>query len=56
MLYRIEADARPLTTEQRLQMRQERSKPLWEEFHVWLQFARSRVPTGTPIAKAIDTA
>jgi transposase len=54
MLYRIEADARPLTSEQRLQMRQERAKPLWEEFHAWLQLERSRVPTGTPIAKAID--
>ena len=30
-LYRIEADARDKTCEQRLQMRRERSKPLWEE-------------------------
>jgi transposase len=54
LLYRIEADARHLTSAQRLQMRQERSKPLWEELHVWLQLERLRVPTGTPIAKAID--
>jgi len=54
LLYRIEADARHLTSEERLQMRQERSKPLWEELHVWLQLERLRVPTGTPIAKAID--
>ena len=35
-LYRIEADARELTPEQRLAMRQDRSKPLCEELHVWL--------------------
>lgn len=54
MLYRIEADARPLSPEQRLQMRQERSQPLWEEMHVWLQLERTRVPDGSAIAKAID--
>ena len=53
-LYRIEADARNLGTEQRLQMRQERSKPLWEELHAWLQLERTRVPDGSAIAKAID--
>ena len=53
-LYRIEADVRPLSCEQRLQMRQERSKPLWEELHAWLQFERTRVPEGSAIAKAID--
>jgi transposase len=53
-LYRIEADARPLSTEQRLLMRQERSQPLWEELHVWLKLERMRVPDGSAIAKAID--
>lgn len=53
-LYRIEADARVLDCEQRLQMRQERSKPLWEELHAWLQLERTRVPDGSAIAKAID--
>jgi transposase len=53
-LYRIEADAKALSAEQRLQMRQERSKPLWEEMHVWLQLERTRVPDGSAIAKAID--
>ena len=33
---------------------QERSEPLWEELHVWLQLERSRVPDGSAIAKAID--
>jgi len=53
-LYRIEADARGLSGEQRLQMRQERSKPLWEELHVWLQLERKQVPDGSAIANAID--
>lgn len=53
-LYRIEADARPLSCEQRLQMRQDRSRPLWEELHAWLQLERTRVPDGSAIAKAID--
>jgi len=53
-LYRIEADARGLSSEQRLTMRTERSKPLCEELHVWLQLQRAQVPDGSPIAKAID--
>ena len=53
-LYRVEADARGLTCEQRLQMRNERSKPLWQELHVWLRLERKRVPDGSAIAKAID--
>ena len=53
-LYRIEADARDLTAEQRLKMRQERSRPLCEELHIWLQLERRRVPDGSGIANAID--
>ena len=52
-LYRIEADARALNSEQRLQMRRERSQPLWKELHAWLQFECARVPDGSAIAKAI---
>lgn len=53
-LYRIEAEAKGLTAEQRLQMRHERSRPLWDELHVWLRLERTRVPDGSAIAKAID--
>jgi len=53
-LYRIESDARELTCEERLQMRQERSKPLWDQLHLWLKLERTRVPDGGAIAKAID--
>jgi len=53
-LYRIEADARALDSQQRLQLRHERSKPLWDELHLWLQLERTRVPDGSAVAKAID--
>ncbi|MCY7308209.1 MAG: IS66 family transposase [Rhodoferax sp.] len=53
-LYRAEADARHLSCQQRLQMRQERSGPLWQELHMWLQLERTRVPDGSALAKAID--
>ena len=53
-LYKVEADARALSADQRLEMRQERSQPLWDEMQVWLQLERTRVPEGSAIAKAID--
>ena len=53
-LYRVEADAKDLSAQQRLQMRQDRSRPLCEELHVWLKLERQRVPDGSAIAKAID--
>jgi len=53
-LYRIETELRALSTEERLRIRQERSKPLWDELHLWLQLERTRVPTGSAIMKAID--
>ena len=53
-LYRVEADARDLSTEQRLLMRQLRSQPLCDELHVWLKLERGRVPDGSAIARAIN--
>jgi transposase len=53
-LYRIESDAKELTTEQRLAMRQLRSRPLCDDLHAWLKLERQRVPDGSGIAKAID--
>jgi hypothetical protein len=54
MLYGIEREARALSVQQRLDMRQARAKPLYEEMHVWLQLERRRVPDGSAIANAID--
>ena len=53
-LYKIEAEVRDLSSEERWRIRRERSKPLWDELHLWLQLERTRVPDGSAIAKAID--
>jgi len=53
-LYGIEREARDLSVKQRLDMRQTRAKPLWEEMHIWLQLERQRLPDGSAIANAID--
>ena len=53
-IYRIEREVQSLSVDERLAVRQSRSKPLWEEMHVWLQFERQRVPDGSGIAGAID--
>lgn len=49
-LYKIEADARDLSSIERPHMRQQKSKPLWEALHLWLQLERTRVPEGSAIA------
>ena len=54
LIYRVEREAQGLTADERLAMRQVRSKPLWEELHLWLRLERSRVPEGSAIARAID--
>ena len=54
LIYRVEREAAALTAQERLAMRQARSKPLWEELHLWLRLERSRVPEGSAIARAID--
>jgi transposase len=53
-IYRIEREVQSLTVSERLAARQSRSKPLWDELHVWLQLERKRVPDGSGIAGAID--
>ena len=53
-LYKVEAEARAMTTEKRLAHRQQHAKPLWEELHAWLRLERARVPDGGGIAGALD--
>ena len=53
-IYRIEREAQSLSVTERLAVRLSRSKPLWEEMHIWLQLERQRVPNGSGIAGAID--
>ena len=54
LIYRVEREAKDLNVDERLAMRQARSKPLWEELHVWLRLERGRVPEGSAVARAID--
>lgn len=53
-IYRIEREARELSADDRLVMRQALAAPLWAELRVWLQLERTRVPDGSAIAGAID--
>ena len=54
MIYRVEHEARELSVEARLALRQTRAKPLWDEFYVWLKLERTRVAEGSAIAKALN--
>ena len=54
LIYRVEREAQGLTADERLAVRRARSKPLWEELHLWLRLERARVPAGSAIARAID--
>lgn len=55
-LYEIESLAREqkLDTQGRLQLRQQRSKPIAETLRQWLTRQRGQVPDGSATAKAID--
>ena len=54
VLYDIEREAQALDPGDRRRVRQERAKPIAEDFHVWLQAQRARVPDGSATARAID--
>ena len=53
-IYRTEAAFVEMGCEDRRHARQVLSRPLWEEFEVWLKLQRTQVPDGTKIAEAID--
>jgi hypothetical protein len=53
-IYRAEAAFADMGTEERRAARQALSRPLWEEFEVWLKLQRTQVLDGTRIAEAID--
>lgn len=54
VLYDIEREAQALDPGERQQLRQERAKPVADDFHAWLQAQRARVPDGSATARAID--
>ena len=53
-LYDVERDARHLSADERLQIRQARSKPLADAFHQWMLLQRQKITDGTATAKALD--
>jgi transposase len=53
-IYHVEGQFEAMDAQQRLAARQQLTRPLWQELHVWLRFERGRVPDGGSIAAAID--
>ena len=53
-IYHVEAQFDAMDTQQRLAARDQLTRPLWKELHVWLKLERARVPDGGSIAGAID--
>ena len=53
-IYHVEGQFREMDAPQRLAARQQLTRPLWKELHLWLKVERRRVPDGSSIAAAID--
>jgi len=53
-LYDIEREIKTLSSDERLNIRQARSKPLADKFHAWMLLQRQQVTDGTATAKALD--
>jgi len=53
-IYHVEGQFEGMDAQQRLAAREQLTRPLWKELHVWLQLERRRVPDGSSIAAAID--
>ncbi len=53
-IYHVEGQFERMDAQQRLAAREQLTRPLWKELHVWLKLERGRVPDGGSIAGAID--
>ena len=53
-LYEVERDARHLSAAERLQIRQDKSKPLADAFKEWMLLQRQKITDGSATAKALD--
>ena len=53
-IFDIEREINGSTAEDRLKVRQERSKPLVEELEVWMRKERGKLSRHNPVAKAMD--
>ena len=53
-LYAIEREVKSLTADERLQIRQTRSRPLADALHQWMERQRRQITDGSATAKALD--
>jgi transposase len=53
-IYHVEGQFGEMDAQQRLAAREQLTRPLWKELHVWLKLERGRVPDGGSIAGALD--
>jgi transposase len=53
-IYHVEGQFEGMDAQQRLAAREQLTRPLWKELHVWLKLERRRIPDGGSIAAAID--
>jgi transposase len=53
-IYHVESQLQDMDAHQRQAAREQLTRPLWRELHVWLKLERGRVPDGSSIAAAID--
>ena len=53
-IYEIEQQARDLSGPQRLEVRQQRSRPIMDELHEWMMRQRQQVAGNSATAKALD--
>ena len=54
LIYHVEGQFEAMDAQQRLLTRDQFTRPLWKELHMWLKLERARVPDGGSIARAID--
>ncbi len=53
-LYEVERELKHLSAEERLQIRQAKSKPLADAFKEWMLLQRQKITDGSATAKALD--
>ena len=53
-LYDVEREVKDLTSDERLKIRQARSRPLADALYQWMELQRSQITDGSATAKAID--
>ena len=53
-IYDVEREVKTLHTDQRLQIRQTKARPIADAMHEWMKLQRCRITDGSATAKALD--